>query len=59
MKVKFNWTINGVCYSCSHQERSEIEEYPDDVTDEELNKIAEECFFNNMEPNWWFEKIKD
>jgi len=59
MKVKFSWSINGVCYHCSHTERSDIEEYPDNITDEELEEIAKEYFFNDMEPQWWFEKLPE
>ena len=59
MQVKFSRTINGVCCQCSHQERSDIEEYPDDITDKELKEIAEEYFPNDMVYQWWFEKITE
>ena len=59
MKVKFSWGISGVCYHCSHQKRSHIEEYPDDINDKDLEEIAEEYFYNEMEPQWWFERLND
>jgi len=52
MKVKI--------WCCTHDLQSdeeEIIEVADDITDQELESIAEEFMWNTKEPEWGFEKI--
>lgn len=56
MRVKFFWKVNGVCNKCSKVKQNE-EELPDDITKEELDKLAQEYYENDMEPEWWWEKV--
>ena len=55
MKVKF--------FCCTHdfhsEDESDVEEFPDDTTDEELVEMAEEFFWNSKKPNWWFKRVED
>ena len=39
--------------------RNEVFDYPDDYTDEQLEKEAEEFFWNEKEPCWWFERLEN
>ena len=49
-------------FCCTHDiqsKSSEVFEFSDDITDEELEKAAEEYFWNSKEPEWWFEKLPE
>ena len=53
MKVKF--------YCSTHDFQSEaisdIEEFDDNTTEKELYEMAEEFFWNEKQPCWWYEII--
>lgn len=38
-------------------EEDDIIEVDDDITDDELDEMAEEFFWNNKEPEWGWEKV--
>ena len=38
---------------------TDAEEFKDDVSEEELNRNAEEHMWNTVEPNYWWEKVDD
>jgi hypothetical protein len=49
-------------WCCTHDfqsEESEIVEFPDDTTDEELDAYAKEYMYSQKEPEWGFEKLKE
>jgi len=51
MKVEFFYTYHG------GEVTSEVEEVEDNLTDAELQDLAKEHFFNDIEPEWWHRKI--
>jgi hypothetical protein len=58
-KVKFKKGTTVELFCCTHDMQSE--EYEDytlevDMTEDELNKIAEDFFWNTKEPEWGFRK---
>ena len=55
MKVKFLWSTHDL----GSETESDVEEFDDDTTDKELDKIAEEYFWNDKEPSWWWEIVKE
>ena len=55
MKVKFHCSTRDFQSKAS----SDIEEFSDDTTKEELEEMAEEFFWNEKEPDWWYEIIED
>jgi hypothetical protein len=47
-------------WCCTHDIQSdeeEVMEFPDDVTDEELESAAEEFMWSAKEPEWGFERL--
>lgn len=54
MKVRF--------WCCTHDlgsKAEDIQEVDSDLTDEELEKWAEEYFWEQKQPEWGFEKIEE
>ena len=52
MKVKFWW--------CTHDMGSDVEdiiEVDDATTDAELEQMAQDCFWDDKEPEWGWEKV--
>ncbi len=54
MKVRLFCSTHDV-----QSKESEEFEYPNNFTDEELDKEAEDYFWQIKEPCWWFERIDD
>jgi len=44
------------CCSVVGGDDSETIDVPDDITDSELEKMAEQFMWDNLQPEWWFEK---
>ena len=54
MKVKFFCST----HDFQSKEESDIEEFEDDITEKELEEMAEQFFWESKEPGWWYEIIK-
>ena len=52
MKVRFWWNTHDMGSDCE-----DIVEVEDDMTDAELEQMAQDCFWNDKEPEWGWEKV--
>jgi hypothetical protein len=59
IKKGTKYTLHCCTHDVQSQRTSDIYELEEDITEEQLDKEAEDFMWNAKEPEWWYEIIEE